>query len=389
MKNVLKNLTGLLAGFVIGLAIAVLIIVLSGGDLAAFKSASDVESHRLLWAIVSSLLSLILAMMLNIMLHEAGHCLLGLLTGYRFVSYRVGSLTLLRDEQGRFHFRRYALAGTGGQCLMEPPARETGVPYLLYNAGGVLMNFMVAMGSMLVLSHHDLPMFWECFFMMMVMAGLLMGLTNAIPFSKSYINNDGRNILALWRHPELRKDFESQLRMAAKLTYGKRLSEMPAAWFDIHQAEGYADSITLAAQVNRIGWLEDQNLYEEARAYLEQVKAATPTVPALIQMEIDGEQVLLELITTGRKEVVDRLWTRQLQSYVKTAAKSSAGKQTILFAYELIYEGKEQQALDRFSSVKASLNRYAFPGEARAAIATMEWMLEEKSRQTAGQQYDL
>ena len=75
-------------------------------------------------------------MMGQIILHEAGHLLGGLATGYAFVSFRVGSWMLLKRD-GRLHLGRYTLPGTGGQCLMAPPTwKEDGFPALLYNLSG-------------------------------------------------------------------------------------------------------------------------------------------------------------------------------------------------------------------------------------------------------------
>ena len=66
-------------------------------------------------------LIVISALYLQILLHEAGHLVFGLLTGYRFLSFRVGSLMLVR-EQGKLRLKSFSIAGTGGQCILIPPA---------------------------------------------------------------------------------------------------------------------------------------------------------------------------------------------------------------------------------------------------------------------------
>ena len=50
----------------------------------------------LVWLVVSLMLSLYL----QVILHEAGHMVFGLLTGYRFVSFRIGS-RMIQVENGR------------------------------------------------------------------------------------------------------------------------------------------------------------------------------------------------------------------------------------------------------------------------------------------------
>ena len=56
--------------------------------------------------------------LLHIALHEAGHLVFGLLSGYSFCSYRIFSLMWIKEGE-KLRLRRFSLAGTGGQCLLE------------------------------------------------------------------------------------------------------------------------------------------------------------------------------------------------------------------------------------------------------------------------------
>ena len=90
------------------------------------------------------LVGVYLATFLQILFHEGGHLVFGLLSGYRFSSFRIGSLMWI-EQDGKMKFRRLSLAGTGGQCLMSPPPMKNGMfPYVMYNLGGVLMNLITA-----------------------------------------------------------------------------------------------------------------------------------------------------------------------------------------------------------------------------------------------------
>lgn len=60
---------------------------------------------------------------LNIIIHELGHIVFGKLSGYEFISYRVGSLMLLKRD-GKFVWKRYAIPGTGGQVVMRPAKKD-------------------------------------------------------------------------------------------------------------------------------------------------------------------------------------------------------------------------------------------------------------------------
>ena len=77
---------------------------------------------------------MIFSTFLQIILHEGGHLVCGLLTGYRFVSFRIFNQTLIRQD-GRMRIKRFNIAGTGGQCLLVPPERPLEeIPYKMQAA---------------------------------------------------------------------------------------------------------------------------------------------------------------------------------------------------------------------------------------------------------------
>ena len=132
------------------------------------------------------LATFIVSTILHIIIHEGGHLLGGLLTGYKFVSFRVMDLKLEKSESGGFKFRWQHVAGTGGQCLMRPPRYQSQhFPFRLYLAGGFLANILTS-----VLAYWLWPNIYVFVFASL---GILMGLTNAIPMSF----NDGKNLLLL------------------------------------------------------------------------------------------------------------------------------------------------------------------------------------------------
>ena len=76
-----------------------------------------------------------------IITHEAGHLVCGLLSGYKFVSFRIGSLIFVKQED-KILRKKFSIPGTGGQCLLDPPDKDEdgGYPAVLYNLGGGLSN---------------------------------------------------------------------------------------------------------------------------------------------------------------------------------------------------------------------------------------------------------
>lgn len=376
MKLVLKILGGLLAGAVVGALLTAGIIALVDDGSFSFSQAKDVEGGTLALSILYSFLSLFIAFFLNIFLHEAGHLVFGLLTGYRFVSFRVFNVTFSKDKHGQWTRRKFSIPGTAGQCLMAPPTDMPAdrVPYFWYNAGGVIVNLLLLLLSIYCLKAFHLPMFLECFFLINSIIALLIALMNGLPIKVGGTNNDGRNIWELWQHPEKRADLIYQLSMVAEIVKGTRMSEMPTEWFPYRPLTSYKDTISLGSKVNYIGWLEDNGRMAEALAETEEV--LKHKLPMLILRELAGEAVFLRLTDNPEANIED-VWTKEQQTYTKAMAKYSPGKEQVLFALELLRDGQRKAALQRLEQVKAHWQAYAFPGEARSAIAAMEYVLKK------------
>ena len=177
---VLSLLIGALIG---GAAVGTTIFIIEGreGTLDMLRIAGELPLVDFITPIVLAFVAMVVAIVLHIVLHEAGHLLMGLATGYRFSSFRIGSIAFVRQD-GRIRFRRYKLAGTGGQCLMSPPeVPAEQVPFLWYNAGGVMMNVVVALLALVLLMTGNMSMWWSEWCMMMVIVGLFLAVMNGIP----------------------------------------------------------------------------------------------------------------------------------------------------------------------------------------------------------------
>lgn len=144
MKAILKLLVGFAIGIAAGLVIAaILIACFTDTTFAEFvtklKSTDFIE---MMLAAGIGVLSFLISQMFLIILHETGHLVCGLLSGYKFVSFRIYSLTFIKMD-GRLRVRRYSIAGTGGQCLLTPPDLPLKkIPTGWYNFGGVLFNII-------------------------------------------------------------------------------------------------------------------------------------------------------------------------------------------------------------------------------------------------------
>lgn len=228
------------------------------------------EGIHIAWSLLLLLAGVWAAVFLHILLHEGGHLIFGLLTGYRFSSFRVGSLMLIRTG-GKLRLKWYSLAGTGGQCLMEPPEMVDGkLPVVLFNLGGVILDLagcVLWLGLYLALRGSLV----EVLFLVALILGLLQAITNGVPLQLSMVNNDGRNALALSRNPQAQRAFWVQLKVAALQTQGAALKEMPAEWFVLPENADLKNPMTVVIEALRTGRLMEEKRFAEAEVAIEKL----------------------------------------------------------------------------------------------------------------------
>ena len=148
-------------------------------NLAKDKIVSLQEPNFLLLVLAA-----VISFILHIIIHEAGHLVFGLLTGYTFVSFRVFNVLIDKEENDKIRLRTVqGVDGTGGQCLMSPPRIKNGTfPFKLYLAGGVTFNIIFS-GLVWLIA----PSFYTLLF---ALIGIILALTNAIPMGF----NDGMSM---------------------------------------------------------------------------------------------------------------------------------------------------------------------------------------------------
>lgn len=203
------------------------------------------------------ILAIFLAYNINVIVHESGHLVFGLFTGYRFCSFRIWSFMLIKQD-GKLNLRCFKLMGTGGQCLMIPPEHEeTKASVILYNLGGIIFNLIFAILCFAL--NNILPKVYilSTFLWMSAVLSIFMLLTNGIPLNVGGIANDGMNALQLSKNPEAASSFKKQLLINAAQTEGLRLSEMPDEWFTLPDGADMQNTHNAALAVCAAGRLFD------------------------------------------------------------------------------------------------------------------------------------
>ncbi|MBR4163753.1 MAG: hypothetical protein IKR11_09540, partial [Solobacterium sp.] len=141
----------------------------------------DISTGMLILLFLFLFLSLYIAILLQITIHEGGHLLFGLATGYKFSSFRIFSWMWLKKD-GKIQRKHLTLAGTGGQCLMSPPDLKDGtIPVLLYNFGGAILNLITSAIFFWLSFLFPPASFFTMFFRVLALVGTGFAIMNGLP----------------------------------------------------------------------------------------------------------------------------------------------------------------------------------------------------------------
>lgn len=328
---------------------------------------------------------LLLFYFVQVVVHEAGHLVFGLLTGYQYSSFRIGSFMWVKSE-GKLKLRRYSLAGTGGQCLMAPPDMVDGkVPYVLYNLGGCLANIVVSViPAIIVLLSWKLTYF-NCMVLLWAVIGLVAALLNGIPMKLQGMPNDGHNALSLGKHPEALKAFWLQMKINEQIALGKRMRELPEEWFAMPTKEGLQNSMIATVAVFRCNRLMDRGKYAEADELMEWLLTEKTGMVGIHRNILRADQIFCEIVGENRAERYEKLYTEEQKRFMKAMRKSPS-----VFRVEYLYakyvekdEAKAKKAMDAFERVAKT---YPYPHEIEGEwemIAYAEKRYQDRAGETA------
>lgn len=379
MKKIFHILKGFIIGSVAGIAL-VLAACLLFTDITPARFFDILVGDGLASVAVGCLLSFValaIAFVLHIIVHEGGHLVGGLLTGYRFVSFRIFSLTLLRRD-GRYIMRRFNIPGTGGQCIMLPPEGDAAkVPFVIYNAAGVAANILLTAAAIPYFFIHsaDSGMFAFLLALFIVIAGLWTAIINGIPMKINGMYNDAGNIRLMLRDMQVRRHFVLQLRAHALCQNGMRPKDFPQEWFNIPDSgEGYGlinvvtDMFAVAREIDRAD-------YSRAHTMLTAIRDRCTTLPDMYEKEIDCELAFTSLML-GYEDEARALLTPDLTAYIRRTASYSSSKPRLLCAIALHLEHDSQKAATILHDTETHRDRYIMRGEAEADICAMRRMFD-------------
>ena len=376
MKTALRLILGLMAGGVIGFVIGGLLTIV-------FTDTSWSEYIDKYYAIgiseglavfLVAVVSMIVSFLVLVPIHELGHLVCGLLTGYGFVSFRIFNYTVIRID-GRLRIKKFAVAGTGGQCLLTPPDLPLDrIPTGWYNFGGVLANIIMLA---IVLPFFLLPLNPFVAEALGVFAAVdaIMILLNGIPMMANGVGNDGYNMKLLKKNLRSRQGIVNQLRANALIQNGVRPKDMPEEFFEDPEDIDYRNALEVSIPLMYSSRLVDEMKYDEALECLETLYSHKDEIMPLYVKEIACESAFLYL-RTGQSEKASELLDKDLRKYVETYRRMMSSKERLLCAIALYLDNDEHKARGIYTNLLSRQDEYLLQGEVKSDLALMEDMLK-------------
>ena len=304
--------------------------------------------------------ALFAAVLIQIILHEGGHMIMGLATGYRFISFRILSFAVVKDGS-ELRFKKYSLRGTAGQCLMLPPDNEIEKPYFLYNAGGVLFNIIFSAVFAIQAAFFPVSPFFGMLFSCSAVFGFYLAVTNGLPFIME-IPNDAKNICAIRKDPVSLTSFYHQLETVYLLSEGVRFKDMPQRLFEMPENADMTSPLNFAVRTMEAQKLSELGRYDEAKEIYSCLWPYSKKTAPFFADSLSCEYMFLELITSCNHELIDRLYDSGAQKFLKATAKTPSACR-ILYAYERYYNGSMEKAEKYAAAFEKNLSHTQFEAE--------------------------
>lgn len=363
LENIFTVVAFLVTAFFIGFA--------SGQIVTYAKNFIVLESellNNIFWLAVI-FLSIYLVIMIQIIFHEAGHMIGGLITGYRFLYFRIGSTTLVRTDNG-FKIRKLRVPGTGGQCIMVPPEmKDRDYPVIIYNLGGGLMNIILSLVAIIIIKTCSLNPVATGYLEIFAIVGIYLGIANLVPLK--IISNDGANIIYLKNDLEERTALHRILNDEENIINSKEVEENSKNIDEVDISKTFIQGIFINRMEDRFYKME----FEEAKSIGEKLLAKAK-MNMTYEFMVKTTLSTIYLVEGSVEQAEELLKDKSLKKYLKN--KYVLHVEILNYARDRILEGKDGKKIRK--RIEKMEDKYIYPSHIKAAFEIMEKIDEVADR---------
>lgn len=302
------------------------------------------------------IIMVILAFTLQVIIHELGHMIFGIITGYSFLSFRIGIFTWIKQD-GKIRFKKLPNTGSMSQCLMVPPDIEDGkIPYVLYNLGGSILNMIFVIIFLLLAIFVNKGSLIFGLFVFLGLINLSFMLSNAIPIKA--LQNDGHNILEISKSREALRYFWIQLKITEMKTKGARLKDMPGEWFAIPSDKSMKNSRASVTGVLACFRMMDSMEFTQAEKTITKLINMDTGLITLHHNLMNVDLIYCYLVN-NRLEFIPEIMDTELESFIKKANDYPSILRT-QYAYALLWEKDYEKAEEINLNFKILAEKYSY-----------------------------
>lgn len=344
-----------------------------GGYAVGKLVPKDAPKGQEFLGILLVMLTFVAVLVVHIFIHELGHMVCGLISGYKFNSIRFFGLMIV-NENGKLAIKKMSVAGTGGQCSMVPPRTDGTSPVALFNWGGCLVNVITSVVAILVAILCRNMLVFSTILLIFGVVGIGLAIINGIPLRT--LSNDGYNAVTLKNRPQARIAFEKSLVIVKELGDGKRLRDLPEDYFD-YEVGKYEldDNLLISTAAMTLNYHLDCGNYDKVYELSKHLYENVELIDAHKLIAV-AELVTSTLITGRDKSEVDKVLTKENKKLIKMfEALPSAHR--VWYVYELLYNGDKEKADKHKENFDKKAKQYPYKSDLQNDIELMEVALKK------------
>ena len=307
-------------------------------------------------------ISYYLSLACALIVHEFGHLIFGLLTGYTFAAIGFGHHLFLRRD-GRVRRFVYKLPGALGFCAMEvPDMKDGGFPFRLYLLGGTLCNAFFALVCIFAFAFGigNGVLFFPHAFLLPAFVNAYFAIVSILPIKTKFLNTDGKQLFDLLKHKNMRKSFWACEKISAAQYRGVKFEDIPSEWFN--ETDDTQSVYAASIRAVRLLALAETDEPKEVCALIEKELSENHALSGTAKGLLTCMRIYYE--STGERDdgTLKKLITQTQIDFMKRMKNMPSAIQTE-YAYTLLVEKDVREA----SRIKARLEKiskkYPFPAE--------------------------
>ncbi|MGB4661316.1 MAG: hypothetical protein WBI07_19240 [Mobilitalea sp.] len=343
-------------------------------SLVETKYNKDGEIGRMILYLLFMIM-IVVAYQIVLVVHEGGHAVFGILTGYKIIIFRIENIAFIQEE-GRVHLKFYQSYGSAGQCVLCPPIVETGedVPFALHTLGGIIGNIILSIISVvLFLCSSNTNYIVELFLALLFFISLLSALMNGIPYNGVAISNDGYNFKLLRNSAQTRKSLYYQLQIISKLCKGMTYKELPEEIVIVPKPSDQTNPILAWHQMISYYRYLDNGRWADAFEYLEEIEKYSCKYSKSLKYAVQAEKLFLMIKFELDFYEIEEIYV-QIKKLIKNK-KADFHLVKVQMAYE-IYKKNNLRTRERIrAELKAKANTYPCKGDSLLCIKLIKGMM--------------